>query len=251
MDIKYKNKEMEISIKGVNKNAFLNEQELNGIVRIIELFKNNTETITSSFAKTIEEIKSSDSVNNEKIININDERPIIRNRIPNEVDLTELEIKKATTETPMIRCPGCGQSSKTIVNIDDEAYYLRKDYVNGKEEFVIIANMLNDKEIDGICKKPDADIMDYHNDIAKIKIPKKYKNHDLNVNNNTLLECPICREKHKFLKWVDVFKHPVDYGFESDMLCDVCGHEAVTILKKDNLSEVKCEKCGYSKIISQ
>lgn len=245
MDIKYKDDKVEISIKNINKNSILVDSELNSVVKIIEILRDFNGEIRTGLTNIIKDTKQEEKEIKTKDVKDN-ERPVVRERIPNKVDLSDYEIKSAVTTEPMIRCPCCGQSSKAIVHIDNEFYYLRKSKNKNKETFDTIMVMQSEEEVNNIIKPEDSDILDYHHDIMDIKIPSKLKNTDLNVDNNTELLCPICNETKKFNEWVDAYNNPLDY-FETDMLCDICGGEAVEKINKDKTKVIICECCGYEK----
>ena len=244
MDIKYKDKDVEISIKNVNKNAILTNEELNSVIKIIELFKDYDGSIKSS----LDNIVKNDMKKESKKVQQQDDRPVIRDRLPNQIDMSELDIKKAITNHPMIRCPHCGQSSKAIVHIGpSEYYYIRKD----NKEFNIIMKLNDYEEINNVCLPKESDVTTYHNDIENIKVPNKYKNVDLNVNENTVFECPICRQKESFNQWNMAFETPLNF-FETDKLCEICGGEMVNVLVTDengnkNVNQEQCEACGNKK----
>lgn len=241
MDIEYKDKDVEISIRNINKNNVGNE-EFENVIKIINLLKDFKAPIKEVLKPIIEQKTQGKTKDKEE------DRPVVRDRLPNQIDLSELEIKKAVTTEPMIRCPHCGQASKAIVHISaTENYLLRKTNKNGKDTFETIAQLDSIEAIDNICKPENANILDYHSDIAKIKVPAKLKNTDLNVSNETILQCPVCRDKNKFSDWVNAFKNPLDFGFETDCLCDVCGHEAVAAIDKDKNKVIRCEDCGFEK----
>ena len=235
MDIQYKNNSIEFSFANVSNG------ELNKVINIINMFLNNTNNDISA----------------EDIINIpiesvpikkTDDRPAIRDRLPNEIDLSELKISKIGTEHSMIRCPKCGQSSFAIVVIKmDESYYVaRRMNKENKEEFSVILKLNDVKEIKEICKPKNANIIDYFNDISKIHMKD---NVDLNVNSDTLIRCPICMHEDSFQHWSDAFKYPLEFSFETETLCDLCGHEAVEVIRKDGAKEIQCEDCGFKKIV--
>jgi DNA-directed RNA polymerase subunit RPC12/RpoP len=245
MDIKYKDKDMEISIKNINKNAILTGEELDSVMKIIKLFKDSQESVKASFNDII---KSATEEKPKKMKAIND-RPDVRDRLPNQVDLSELEIKKAVTEEPMIRCPICGQSSTAIVciNEDNEYYLLRKVNKKGKDTFETTIKCDSLDDVTKLYKPIDASPMDYYDDITKIKISKTLRDTDMNVSNDTKIICPVCTNQNPFSKWVDAFKHPLDFGFETEMLCDICGEEAVETIDKDKNKIIQCEHCGFKK----
>jgi DNA-directed RNA polymerase subunit RPC12/RpoP len=248
MNIKYKDQDVEISIKNINKDS---KEELESVAKIIELLKEFKKPMQYIFGSLSEDNNTSAKENNiihekSKI----DDRPILRERIPNQVDLSNLEIKKAVTEEPMIRCPNCGQSSKVIVKIEPTAnYLLRKVTKNNKKTFETVLELTNQQDIDNILLPENSDITAYHNDIMKIKPSKKLKDTDLNVNNETLLLCPCCHKEMIFKSWVEAYKYPLDFDFETDVLCEVCGHEAVKTIDKNKHAIIQCEHCGHKEDI--
>ena len=241
MDIKYKDKDVEIVIKNVNKNAILTNDELDSVTKIITMLKGFKEPMQQYVAKATKDALPSP----EKVKEIAEERPVIRDRIPNQVDLSKLEIKKAVTEEPMIRCPNCGQASKAVVQISDSEYYLlRKVNKNGKKTFETVMAFEDEEAVNNICMPEGAKILDYHTDIMEIKQSKKLKDTDLNVVNETTIMCPCCREKNQFSQWVHAFKYPLDFGFETETLCDICGGEAVKAIDENKNEILQCERCG-------
>lgn len=241
MNIEYKDRDVEISIKNVSND--IGKEDYEYVIKIIELFKGFGTPLRETLLPVAKQIQETEAPKQSS-----DDRPVVRDRLPNQVDLSELEIKKAVTTEPMIRCPHCGQASKAIVRIDNtENFLLRKVNKNGKDTFETVMQISSEEDIDKICKPENANIMDYHNDISKIRIAGRLRNTDLNVSNETVLQCPVCREQHKFSDWVEAYKHPLDFGFETECLCDVCGHEAVASIDKDKNKVIKCEDCGFTK----
>lgn len=242
MDIKYKDKDVEISIKNVNKNAILTNEELDSVVKIINLFKGFKEPVQNFVSTAVKDaLPQSEPVKEPA----KEERPVIRNRIPNQVDLSELEIKKAVTEEPMIRCPHCGQSSKAIVRIGQtENYLLRMVTKGNKKTFETVLELTDEESVNNVLMPEGASVTDYHNDIMKIKQSKKLKGTDLNVDNNTVIQCPCCREKETFSKWSEAFKYPLEFGFETETLCPICGGEAVKAIDENKNEILQCEHCG-------
>ena len=243
MNIRYKDNNVDLSIEDIDGRSIAN------VGKILDLLKNFSNKDDLKIPTT----KKQDVSEKSKLNKVVEDRPAIRERIPNEIDVSELNITKADTEQSMIRCPKCGQSSKAIVELNDgDSYYLRRQYSKSKkEEFSAITKLSGLQEIFNMCKPDDANIIDYHNDIMKIKIPSNLKDVDLCVDSNTIIRCPICKDQKNFSDWSKAFKYPLKYGFESDILCDVCGGEAVEIITKDGNKEIKCEHCKYSKSIVQ
>ena len=236
LSIEYKDKNVEIAIRGLNNLSF-GERESKVIINFINSLKGCNEDI---------EIKDYNITKDANTKSKNDDRPMIRERLPNQIDMSELEIKKAVTEEPMIRCSCCGQASKAIVHISATEYYLlRKVKKGNKKTFETVMSLDSLDAVNKIIKPGKSSILDYHNDIMKIKQDKKLKNTDLNVSSETIIQCPVCGTKASFKTWTEAFKHPIEFGFETDLLCDVCGKEAVSTIDKDKNEIIKCEYCGH------
>lgn len=250
MDIQFKTKEVEININNVDKEAIHNEKEMKSIIEIIELFR----SFTTNEVKTLVSDKATANTIREKVSPKNKDTVQIRGkeRLPNVVMLSDLAIKKAVTENPMIRCPECGQTDKVIVNVsDNENYFMKKRNIKGKEEYIPIMLLSDKEQIDNICLPEGDDPVDnmqaYNYDLSRIKIPKSLKNVDINVSYETQITCPICRAKNKFELWKNAFDNPLEFGFETELLCDMCGKEAVDVVTEDKRHIIRCEHCGYEK----
>ena len=247
MDIRFKNDKVDIAITNIDKDIIHHENEMDNIINIIKVLQSFE--FTDTMQKTVTAIQ--EKKEQPKNIQTSVDRPVIRDRLPNTVDLSELEMKKAVTEEPMVRCPECGQSSTVLVEIDDTHNYLMRKVVNEKKEtFETVMELTSEKDINNILMPASASPLDYHNDIMKIKIPKKLKDVDINVSNETKICCPVCgNSAHTFKEWVEAFKHPLDFGFETENLCDVCGQEAVNTFDENKNEVIVCESCGSKKNI--
>lgn len=241
MDIKYKDDKVEISIKNINKNSILVDSELNSVVKIIEILRDFNGEIKTGLTNIIKEQKK------ENKESLKDSKPVVRDRLPNQVDLSELDIKKAMTTEPMIRCPSCGQSSKAIIHIEkDKNYFIRKIKKGNKETFETFL-ALDEEETKKIKRPIPSRIIDYHDDIMKIKAQKDLVNTDINVKADTMVLCPVCACLNDFSNWVDAYEHPLEHGFETENLCEICGAEAVETIDKNKKKVIKCESCGFTK----
>lgn len=249
MNLKFKNDVKEITIQDIPESLLSSNEGREYILAIIETLYDNPERKSN--------VNLSD-VDNNKVINFSKDiktqvkdRPVIRDRLPNTVDLSELEIKKAVTEEPMIRCPNCGQSSTVIVIVSDTvAYLMRKETVDNKETFKIVTELEPTEEnIENASLKYSVAPMVYYKDIQSIKRKKKYDGLDIAVDNNTDIYCPMCREKHKFSNWLEAYRSPLELGFETELLCDVCGGEAVQTIDSKRNKILRCESCGFTKIV--
>jgi len=215
--------------------------------------------LIDSVIKIIDKLKDSNTVSEQEPNNIIEmptkqpeikDKSMVRNRLPNEIDLSKYNIKNAKRSEPMIRCPNCGQASKVIVlNVDNQNYLMRVTHENHESHFELVIS-LSDEKINDICKPEDADIMDYHKDIMNIKASSKFKNLDLNVNGYTELLCPVCKEKHIFTEWTNAFQYPLQFNFETENLCEVCGGEMIEIVQKGK-KIMKCESCGFEQPVVQ
>lgn len=236
MNLKFKKGDIELEINGFDNTARVKE--------IIEYL----EPLNPHFITKIDDIVDVDNVDKDvdkpKEIVKPKERPMFRNRVPNTVDLSEVEITKAITTEPMIMCPECGQSLFAIVHISkDENYFIRKIYKNKKPTYELVLKLNDGEEVQNIVFNPaKAKRIDYYNDIMKVKVNKDLKGKDINVSKETVMICPMCKEGHAFVDWNETYNDPT---FESDHPCELCGGETVEIINKDKTKVRKCEICGH------
>lgn len=176
------------------------------------------------------------------------ESPMIRPRIPNNVvDVQELDIKKAVTESALVRCPKCGQAHVLAVNAGNHIYMMRKVYGN-PDEFKIIAEFdsLNSQDFINMCCKPETDRKAYFEDLQKVK-PLDDK--DFAVDNDTPIFCPVCCESDTFYNWKNAYENPLEY-FETEHMCDACGGEKLEkLIKKHKVYQ--CDSCGLAQDIKE
>lgn len=176
------------------------------------------------------------------------ERPIIRKRLPNnEVNLDELDFKRAVTESALIRCPNCGQAHAAIIKVGNDWFLMRKNLE--KDTFDVVAKYDDNvsENLDKYCCKENADSKDklaFFKDVQKMKIDNKYKDTDMVVDNDTDVLCPVCRYNGNFSEWKDAFQNPLKF-FETENPCFVCGGEVTMLAEKNGSSTSKCESCGY------
>ena len=244
MNIHYKNNGVKIVLSNLPDSVLRDKEEQ-------EALKSMIKDLISSL-----EIEKEKNISNNNITKletkeskrpVNDDRPVIRGRVPNKIDLSEFNITNAEVKEYGIRCPECGQSSKAIVMLGlDGDYYLRKENKNGKETYEAILKLEND-EIDQMCKKEDVDPLVYHKDIMEIKQAKELRGKDINIDKHTNIKCPCCGNIDLYSLWIKAYEEPLEVGFESDNLCDICGGEAVDYIDKDKKHSYKCEVCGYIK----
>ena len=176
---------------------------------------------------------------------IQPERPAFRDRLPNNVvDITDLTIKQAVTESALVRCPECGQAHCIAVHDNGHIYFMARQY--DKNEFCIIAEF--NEEIQGekdafvaMCCKDDTDRKAYFSDIRKVEVLPDV---DFGVQNTTELFCPVCCKSHPFSEWKNAFDEPLTF-FETEHLCDACGGEMLPQMAK-GYSYQKCEVCGHT-----
>ena len=178
------------------------------------------------------------------------DRPVVRQRLPNEIDLSDVEIQKAMTRKEShLTCPNCYQSSFIVVKISDSEYYYMRRLNNNYE---VVAKITNEEELKGMDFKtddPDKDakkIIDYYTDIYRIKEMKL----DVNVDNKTSVYCPICKTVHKVQDWIKCGEDPISYGCEYSDPCAICGGETVKKINKLNTTKT-CERCGHKEILKK
>lgn len=263
MNIKFKNSNYELEIEGIKSDNYDNFCDtLATIIGYLTCPSDIDDGSEDDEKPVIEDKKSTSNVLSFKNVknskdtskDIKDERPIVRDRLPNEVDLSDVDLKNVETSEPMLRCPLCGQSKNVIVIIKkDENYYLvRRD----NDEYQVIAKM-NDDEIDGMMyhqqstAKDFKKIRQYSSDIEQVTVPNSLKGIDIVTDSQTELLCPICGKKYPTYQWIDAYKNPLLYGFETECLCDVCGSEAVITIGEDKIEHKKCECCGYETIVKK
>jgi len=168
----------------------------------------------------------------------------VRERLPNNVvDLSTLNVKQAKASNVLVRCPSCGQSHCVMVKLENESYFMRKDYK--LQEFIIIGHY--PVEFDCI-KHAYIQYGEKPNDYFKrIQSMGEINSNDFNVSPDTELFCPICGKGDEFKSWNDAWEHPEKY-FEHEHICEACGGECSLIVSKDNtdnhMDKYKCETCG-------
>ena len=254
MDISYKNGDKSFEIKGLDK-MVISEQNIEELIKLLK-YSVDEPYITLPLEFDEKKIKEFKELTKDTTITggvkREEERPVVRKRLPNEVDLSDVELKKAVTTEPMLRCPKCGQSAVIVVVVDENHVYLmRKEIGDTKDTYTLIAQLKSNDDIRAVeyHENKFGDKHKYHEEIMKMDISKDVRNEDLNVDMNTSVYCPVCCTFHKYSEWIECFKHPLDFGFETEHLCDVCGGEVVEQIDKDKKKILHCEKCGYNKSI--
>lgn len=164
----------------------------------------------------------------------------IRERLPNSVDIKDLDIKQAVKESALVRCPNCGQSHVLVVRAGNSMYIMRKDYA--KKEFVLILELEDGAGLSDMVLKDGVSKKDYFDDIQGIH-PMDDK--DFAVDDDTEIFCPVCKKSSSFHSWKDAYENPLHY-FETEHLCDACGGETVDKILS-NKKIIKCEKCGLER----
>lgn len=255
MDISYKNGDKSFEIKGLDKTV-ISEQNIEELIKLLKYSVDEPYILPLELdekkIKKIKELTKDTTVTSD--VKREEERPVVRKRLPNEVDLSDVELKKAVTTEPMLRCPKCGQSAVIVVTIDENHVYLmRKETNDTKDTYTLVAQLKNNDDIKAVeyqyHENKFGNKCKYHEEIMKMDISKDVRNEDLNVDMNTSVYCPVCCTFHKYSEWIECFKHPLDFGFETEHLCDVCGGEVVEQIDKDKKKILHCEKCGYNKSI--
>lgn len=168
-------------------------------------------------------------------------RPGFRKRLPNQVDVSELDVKDAVTENALVRCPACGQSSIIAVQHDGELYeFMAKR--NNEFKHIVTCNSTDEMHDMAYRRVDRTKIPDYYNDINNIR---SFEDNDVVINNDTQICCPICGSVENFNEWKNAWQNPLLY-FEYEHPCEWCGGET-TVLKADESGEVvyKCEICGH------
>ena len=176
------------------------------------------------------------------------QRPFIRERLPNNiVDMDNLDISNAKVKKSFLRCPSCGQAHCLAVKNNNSIYFMVKDIEN--DEYKIITVIDEDSEHDfnsenilSMCMKDNmSNYRDYFDDLQDIA-KKHGSDDDFVVDNDTIVFCPICKEKNTFSKWSDAYINPSFY-FEYDKVCDICGGECIKTISKGKEID-KCEECN-------
>lgn len=168
--------------------------------------------------------------------NTNDDKQVldsldrVRDRLPNEYDLKELELKQADySETFM--CPVCGQHTIALAK-DGVLMKLSASSLRIYDDITIEEKTIEeyDKDfeflIEGLqgCKGIECKIA---------------------YDDSNILMCPRCRDAAPNTVWIDTYNHP-ERVFEYGDICECCGSEVETIqdIKTGNIAH-KCvnENC--------
>lgn len=234
-NLRYKDKDRELII-----NNFIPDQ-LGDILDVIKYYSGQVPEDTHTDNKIV-------PITQKQTQTQSSDRPVIRERIPNQIDLAELDIKKAITEEPQLRCPDCGQTDLILVVLEDKCYLMRKE----DSKYEILNTYDNLDKARGIIKpaRPEtakASIKDFHDDIYGYRIPKKYKGLNLAVNAESNILCPVCGQIHPLKTWIDAFNDPIKYGFEYENICNICGGEMIDTINENKETVLKCESCGQIK----
>jgi hypothetical protein len=177
-------------------------------------------------------------INNNSNNSVNNDTPLIRGRIPNNVvDPETLTYKKAIVENALVRCPNCGQAHILIAKVPDGLYVMRKNFVT--KNFDIITK-IEDKDIENLSLKEGVDHSTYFFDVLNLKIDPEFADKDIAVDNDTLISCPICQSTSNFKEWKKAYDQPLDY-FETEQLCDSCGGELTMLVSKPEREKLKAQ----------
>lgn len=256
MDIKFSNDIMRFSLKSIPKEAIHSAEDMARVVKIIELCKEICSSDEPIQTDKIEVETDSKEVK-EKVTKaisetVCDDKPIIRNRIPNTVDLGELTLSKLNTKNVLTRCPLCGQSYATIAKTGKHEWcYLRSNIKNnGDKELELLTVIEDESDLNlMVLQKEDTreNRIEYCKDIRDAVKNPEFDNKDVVINEDTILICPMCQEESTAKEWIDCYKDPLKFHFETDSLCEVCGGELTQRIEKESSKTVfVCEKCGLS-----
>ncbi len=170
----------------------------------------------------------------------------IRERLPNSnvVDLSTLDIKKAVTESALVRCPHCGQSHALIIKDNGFLYLLRHRYSD--DTFIVVKEVPVDSldELNNLCYH-GTDAIDKDAYFLELQGYPALDAEDFAVNNNTELFCPVCKRSATFLDWKRAYERKHDF-FEYDYICPACGGECMMDAQseRDGVDMVVCTACG-------
>ena len=236
MEIKIKHNGSELYVKGLEGNA----------ETVKDLYKMVTENyiVSAVTPLSVEPLRPSYGLHPDNTVKSESQEQDkdmfnIRERIPNSVDIKDLDIKKAVTEHALVRCPNCGQSHAILVQNDANKYCLmKKDY--DKNEFQIIQDNIDEEQLGQVICKGRSQEREYFEDLQKI--PAKDEDLDFVVNNETSIRCPVCRHKSSFLYWKEAWETPLKY-FETENICDICGGEVSTSITKNGCNDGICNVC--------
>lgn len=164
--------------------------------------------------------------------------PGMRDRLPNNaVDISELDVKQATTENALVRCPHCGQSHAIILKDGKRLYCMRRNY--DQNQYEIIAESDNPSDLDEMVCKGNA--LEYFQTLQDASV---INSDDFAVTNDTEIFCPMCKQSASFESWKTAWEYPLRF-FEYEHPCDCCGGETVEVMKKSsNETVLICESCG-------
>lgn len=164
--------------------------------------------------------------------------PGMRDRLPNNaVDISELDVKQATTENALVRCPHCGQSHAIILKDGKRLYCMRRNY--DQNQYEIIAESDNPSDLDEMVCKGNA--LEYFQTLQDASV---INSDDFAVTNDTEIFCPMCKQSASFESWKTAWEYPLRF-FEYEHPCDCCGGETVEVMKKgSNEIVLICESCG-------
>ena len=170
------------------------------------------------------------------------ERPAFRDRLPNQVDIGELDVKQAITENAKVRCPNCGQSHVLAIMVDGNIQFMSKNGYHGDFQRIAVcrnAKELKDMSYDLEKTNPQA----YYEDIHKIG---SIADPDVAVDNDTSIFCPMCHKEENFARWKKAWDTPLEF-FEFENPCECCGGETTVIKADEQDGSVyhQCEVCGH------
>lgn len=218
------------------------------------------ETLSQAAVNAVNELKSkSGNVSNvieipkqktSNIVPINtktdSEREPFRDRIPNEIDISDLKITKAKTKKTLMRCPTCGQGHCGVVMDGEALFFMRRK--KGSDVFDTVMQCDGGKEefLMTVSRKEDESKEDYYNSMQNTDV---IDDTDFVADKDTEVFCPVCYKSSKLMTWMDAYDHPEKY-FEYAYVCDVCGGEMDSVPTPEGRVVMVCEDCGHKEALT-
>lgn len=194
-------------------------------------------------------VKKEESTKVVQLPNRQQDRPVIRDRLPNEVRPGDYDLIQAETEKVLIRCPECGQAHAAIIQANGSVYVLEKL----KGEFKPIMESQIGDGIDGaefmksVSKQDDETELDYYLSMQK-SVPMD--DNDFAVTPETEVFCPVCHKSNALKIWDAAWRDPAILGIEYNHVCDVCGGEMDSVPTAEGRIMMVCEHCGHKEALS-
>ena len=177
-----------------------------------------------------------------------EDRPVIRDRLPNEIRPGDYQLEQAQTERILIRCPECGQAHCAAVQADGSIYILEK--LNGEFKPVMESQIGDGVEgvefLNSISRNDDESALDYYLSMQQCK---PMNNDDFAVTPETEIFCPVCHKSNALKMWDAAWRDPATVGIEYNHVCDVCGGEMDSVPTAEGRIMMVCDKCGYKEAL--